>query len=78
MKNDVVVFILVVDIVAITGNVSRVYMKFAKTEKGHFKDCWSQGWKKYRTTGPLVPENILAPRKKRITPKNVRCNMLTF
>ena len=36
-----------------------------------------QGRKKYRTTGPLVPENILAPRKKKITP-NVQCNMLTF
>ena len=52
--------------------------KFAVFEILNIHLACTQGWKKYRTTGPLVPENILAPRKKKITPKNVQCNMLTF
>ena len=49
------------------------WQKDSHQQAQHNQLSSGQGWKKYRTTGPLVPENILAPRKKKIKPKNVQC-----
>ena len=53
-------------IVCTSNKLQNIIFALGVKEVNQFFMCshlYSQGWEKYRTTGPLAPENFLSPQK---------------